>query len=96
MSSRSTADLLAVVSDRIVALDVSTTSLLHKLKSYRISRQIYGLSSFLSNRWLRVALDRKPSQKYPVAASLEPLAHRQNVANLSCIILVDFHLNWLY
>ena len=69
-SSRSTADLLTVVSDRIartfnrsgatraVALDISKAfdrvwhaSLLHKLKSYGISGQIFGLiSSFLSNR----------------------------------------------
>ena len=71
-SSRSTADLLTVVSDRIarafnrsgatraVALDISKAfakvwhaGLLHKLKSYGISGQIFGLiSSFLSNRWL--------------------------------------------
>ena len=71
-SSRSTADLLTVVSDRIawafnrsgatraVALDISKAfdrvwhaGLLHKLKSYGISGQIFGLiSSFLSNRRL--------------------------------------------
>ena len=69
-SSRSTADLLTVVSDRIarafnrsgatraVALDISKAfdrvwhaGLLHKLKSYGISGQIFSLiSSFLSNR----------------------------------------------
>ena len=85
-SSRSTADLLTVVSDRIartfnrsgatrtVALDISKAfdrvwhaGLLHKLKSYGISGQIFGLiSSFLSNRWLRVFLDGKFSQEYPV------------------------------
>ena len=68
-SSRSTADLLTVVCDRIarafnrsgatraVALDISKAfdrvwhaSLFHKLKSYGISGQIFGLiSSFLSN-----------------------------------------------
>ena len=78
-SSRSTADLLTVVSDRIamafnrsgatqaVALDMSKAfdrvwhaGLLHKLKSYGISGQIFGLiSSFLSNRRLRVVLDGK-------------------------------------
>ena len=67
-SSRSTSDLLTVVSDRIarafnrtgatraVALDISKAfdrvwhaGLLHKLKSYGISGQIFGLiSSFLS------------------------------------------------
>ena len=41
--------------------------LLHKLKSYGISGQIFGLvSSFLSNKWLRVLLDGKSSQEYPV------------------------------
>ena len=34
--------------------------LLHKLKSYGISGQIFGLiSSFFSNRWLSVILNRK-------------------------------------
>ena len=85
-SSRSTADLLTVVSDRIarafnrsgatraVALDISKAfdrvwhaGLLHKLKSYGISGQIFGLiSSFLSNRWLRLVLDGKSSQEYLV------------------------------
>ena len=45
---------------RAVALDISKTSnrvwhagLLHKLKAYGISSQVFGLiSSFLSNRWL--------------------------------------------
>ena len=69
-SSRSTAVLLAIVSDRVarafnrtgatraVALDISKAfdrvwhaGLLHKVKSYGISGQIFGLiSSFLSNR----------------------------------------------
>ena len=69
-SSRSTADLLTVVSDRIarafnmsgatqaMALDISKAfdrvwhaDLLHKLKSYGISGQTFGLiSSFLSSR----------------------------------------------
>ena len=48
---------------------VSRAGLLHKLKCYGISGQIYGLiSSFLSNRWLQVVLDRKSSQEYPVNA----------------------------
>ena len=84
--SRSTADLLTVVSDRIagafnrsgatraVALDISKAfdrvwhaGLLHKLKSYGISSQIFGfISSFLSNRRLQVVLDGKSSQEYPV------------------------------
>ena len=89
-SSRSTADLLTVVSDRIarafnrsratraVALDISKAfdrvwhaGLLHKLKSYGISGQILSLiSSFLSNRRLRVVLDGKSSQEYPVNAGV--------------------------
>ena len=84
-SSRSTADLLTVVSDRIarafnrsgatraVALDISKAfdmvwhaGLLHKLKSYGISGQIFSLiSSFLSNRQLQVVVDGKSSQEYP-------------------------------
>ena len=89
-SSRSTAHLLTVVSDRIdgafnrsgatraVALDISKAfdrvwhaGLLHKHKSYGMSGQIFGLiSSFLSNRRLRVALDGKFSQEYPVNAGV--------------------------
>ena len=81
-SSRSTADLLTVVSDRIarafnrsgatraVAFDkVWYAGLLHKLKSYGISGQIFGLiSSFVSNRRLRVVLNGKSSQEYLVNA----------------------------
>ena len=44
--------------------------LLHKLKFYGISGQIFGLISFLSNRWLQVALDGKCSQEYPVNAGV--------------------------
>ena len=59
-----------------VALDISKAfdrvwhaGLLHKLKSYGISGQIFGLiSSFLSNRRLQVVLDGKSSQEYPVNA----------------------------
>ena len=89
-SSRSTADLLTVVSDRIarafnrsgatraVALDISKAfdrvwhaGLLYKLKSYGISGQIFALiSSFLSNRRLRVVLDGNSSQEYPVNAGV--------------------------
>ena len=57
-----------------VALDISKAfnrvwhaGLLHKLKSYGISGHIFGLiSSFLSNRRLRVVLDGKYSQEDPV------------------------------
>ena len=87
-SSRSTADLLTVVSDRIagalnwsgatpaVALDISEAfdrvwhaGLLHKHNFYGISGQIFGLiPSFLSYRQLKVVLDGKSSQEYPVNA----------------------------
>ena len=47
------------------------SGLLQKLGSYGISVQIFGLiSSFFSNRWLRVILDRKSSQEYPVNAGV--------------------------
>ena len=57
---------------RAVAFDTSKAfdrvwyvGLLHKLKSYRVSGQIFGLiSSFLSNKWLTI-LDGKSSQEYP-------------------------------
>ena len=79
-SSQSTADLLTVVSEiisrafnrsgatQVVAFGrVWHAGLLHKLKSYGISGQIFGLiSSFLSNRWLQVVLDGNSSQEYPV------------------------------
>ena len=61
-----------------MALDISKAfdrvwhaGLLHKLKSYGISGQIFGLvSSFLSNRLLRVVLEGKSSQEYPVNAGV--------------------------
>ena len=61
-----------------MALDISKAfdiawhaGLLHKFKSYGISGRIFGLiSSFLSNRRLRVVLDGKSSQEYPVNAGV--------------------------
>ena len=58
---------------RTVALDISKAfdrvwhaGLFHKVKSYGISGQIFGLiSSFLSNTRLQVVLDGKFSQEYP-------------------------------
>ena len=42
-----------------------------KLRSYEISRQIFDLiSSFLGNRQLRVVLDVKSPQEYPVNAEV--------------------------
>ena len=63
---------------RAVTLDISKafdrvwhTGLLHKLKSYGISGQIFGLiSSFLSNELLQVVLDGKFSQEHPVSAGV--------------------------
>ena len=89
-SSRSTADLLTVVSDRIArafnrsgatgaaALDIFKAfesvwhaGLLHKLRSWGIFGQMFGLiSSFLSRGWLRVILDGKSSQEFPVSAGV--------------------------
>ena len=61
-----------------VTLDISKSfdrvwhaGLPHKLKSYGISGQLFGLiSSFLSNRWLRVVLGGKSSLEYPVNAGV--------------------------
>ena len=59
---------------RAAALDISKAfnmvwyaSLLHKLKPYGISGQIFGLiSSFPSNKQIQVVLDGKSSQEHPV------------------------------
>ena len=72
-------ELLRLLTDRAtwaVALDISKAldriwhaRLLHKLKLYGVSGQIFGLiSSFLSNWRLQVVLDGKSSQEYPVNA----------------------------
>ena len=72
--------------------------LLHKLKSYGISGQIYGLiSSFLSNRQFWVVLDGKSSQEYPVntgvpkgsilGPTLSPLSSVTFMIMLSVILL---------
>ena len=47
--------------------------ILHKLKSYGISVQVFDLiSSFLNNRRLSVVLDRKFSEEYPANAGVPP------------------------
>ena len=59
-----------------VAIDISKTfdkvwhvCLLHQLKCCGISGQVYGLIlSFLSNRQLKVVLEGKSSQDYPLNA----------------------------
>ena len=68
---------------RAVALDISkafdrvwNAGILHKLKSYGISGLIFSLiSSFLSNRRLRVVLDGKSLQEYPVHAGISSRLH---------------------
>ena len=44
--------------------------LLHKLKSYGISDQMFGFTSFLSKIQLQVVLDGKSSQEFPVNAGV--------------------------
>ena len=74
VSSRIARDFNRCGATGAVALDISKAvnkvchaGILHKLKSYGISVQIFGLiSSFLSNTWPGVVLDGKSSQKYPV------------------------------
>ena len=62
----------AVVLEISKAVDrVWHTGLLHKLKSYGVSGQIfYLISSLLSNRPLWVVLDGKSSKEYPVNAGV--------------------------
>ena len=78
-SSRSTARAFnRSGATQAVALDISKAfdrvwhaGLLHKRKSYGISGQIFDLiSSFVSNRRLRVVLDGKFSQEYQVNAGV--------------------------
>ena len=83
-----------------MALDISKafdrvwhTVLLRKLKSYGISGQIFALtSSFLNNRQLRVVLDGKSSQEYPVnvgvpqGSILGPTLFLLNINDLADVI----------
>ena len=110
-SSRSIADLLTVVSDRIawtfnrsgatrsVAFDIFKAfnrvwqAVLHKLKSYGISGQIFGLiSSFLSNRWLRVVLDRMYSQEYPANSGV-PQVPQLYINDLADDVICDISIH---
>ena len=81
--------------------------LLHKLTFYGLSGQIFGLiSSFLSNRQLRVVLDGKSSQEYPVngavpqGSSLGPTLFLPYINDLShdviCHIAIYAHDITLY
>ena len=65
-------DTQAVTLDIFKAFDrVWHAGLLHKLKSYGLSCQIFGLiSSFLSTRQLQVVLDGKSLQEHPVNAGV--------------------------
>ena len=81
---------------RAVAVDISKSfdrvwraGLLHKLKSYRISGQVFDLiSSFLSNTRLRVVLNGKSSQEYPVNAGVSKAPFL--VLHFSCYTLMIF------
>ena len=65
-SSQSTANLHRKAFNKVWYAD-----LLHKLKSYEILGQIFGIiSSFPSNRQLQVVLDGNSSQEYPVNAGV--------------------------
>ena len=89
MSDRIARALNSSGATRPVALDISKAfdrirhaALLHKLKSYGISGQIFDLiSSFLSNRRLRVVLDGK---------SLHKNIQLMLVLHFSCCIFMTF------
>ena len=71
MSERLTATLAVALGIFKTFERVWHTGILHKLKSYGISGQIFGLtSSFLNNRQLRVVVDEKSLQEYPVNAGV--------------------------
>ena len=79
-----------------VVLDISSdfdrvlhAGLLHKLTSYGIAGQIFGLIlSFLSNSWLRVVLNGKSSQEYPVNAGVPQGPIDLNDLNVVCNIAI--------
>ena len=94
-----------------MALDISKAfdrvwhaGLLHKLKSYGISGQIFGLiSSFLSNRWRQVVLDGKPSQEHPVNAGVSEgsiptlfIVYINDLDDVICTITIYADVTTLY
>ena len=78
------------------ALDrVWHAGLLHNLKSYRISGQIFDLiSSFLSNRWFQVVLDGKLSQEYLVKTGVS----QGSILGSTIFVpyINDLHDNFIY
>ena len=78
---------------RAVSLDISKAfdrvwhaASLHRLRSYGISGQIFGLIfSFISNRQLQLVLGRKSSQEYPVNAGVPEGVHSWPTFFLLCI-----------
>ena len=83
-----------------VVLDISKAfnrvwhaGLLHKPRSWGISSQMFGLiSSFLSSGWLRVVLDGKSSQEFPVGAGVPQGSFL--VPHFSCCMV--WYLCWWY
>ena len=81
-----------------VALDISKAfnrvwhaDLLHKLKSYRILRQVFDLiSSFLSNRQLQGVLDGKSSHEYSVNAGVPQSSNLGAILHFSYYTLMIF------
>ena len=63
--------------------------LLHKLTSCGIAGQIFGfILPFLSNSWLRVVLNGKSSQEYPVNAGVPQGPIDLNDLNVVCNIAI--------
>ena len=100
-SFHSTADLLPVLSDRAasafnrcritkaVALNILKVwhpRFLWKLKTYRLSGQVFSLaSSFCSDRQLQVILYKMSSQEYPVNAGIPQVSILGPTIFLPCI-----------
>ena len=72
---------------------IEHNGILHKLESYAISGQIFGLiSSFLCNRRLQVVLDGKSSQQYagvPQGSILVPKLFQLTFLMMLSVILLS-------